>query len=305
MRRGLASVGLGLVIALAVPRAGADLYRWVDASGRLHVTDDLAQVPPAIRAEVEAATERARPPAAQPPAAPAPEAAPAPATPPPPVARAPAAAQPKRPSVATARRHVIDVERGGLEISVEAVIDGRVRAPFKVDTGATINTVPRQVVEELGIALDESTPLIAVAGISGQVQLVPIVVLGEVRLGDAAVEEVEAAVLDTLEYGLLGMPYFNHFRVEMDPSKGRLALEELPEGAIEGLHGGYPEEYWRGRFRMIREQLAQIGAARERLPEHFGEFHGRIDAAERYWRDQELDLDERASRAGVPRTWRE
>ncbi len=308
MRRELVGLGLGLVVALAAaPPAGAELYRWVDATGRLHVTDDLAQVPPEIRAQVEAA---AAPDPEAPPAAPAsvdppalPEAPPAK-----PSTRLPAAAATRpgpRAVAPAARRHGIAVERGGLEISVEAVIDGRVRAPFKVDTGATINTVPRRVVEELGIPIDETTPLIAIAGISGQPQLVPIVVLGEVRLGDAAVQEVEAAVLDTLAYGLLGMPFFNHFRVEMDPSAGRLTLEELPAGSIEGLHGGYPEEYWRGRFRMIREQLAQIGSARERLPDHFGEFHERIDSAERYWHDQELDLEERASRASVPREWRE
>jgi predicted aspartyl protease len=200
---------------------------------------------------------------------------------------------------------VIEVERGGLELAVTALLDGRVRANFKVDTGATINTIPRRVIDELGVAIDESTPLIAVTGISGKPQLVPVVVIGEVRLGDAAVENVEAAVLDTLDYGLLGMPFFNHFRVEVDPSAGRLTLEELEPGSIEGQHGGYPEDYWRGRFAMIRAQLEQIDAARERLPEHFGEFHERLDAAERYWQEQELDLEERASRAGVPRAWRE
>jgi predicted aspartyl protease len=270
------------------------------------VTDDLAQVPPEIRAEVEAGVSRPSPA----PAAPAASDATAPAAPPAapaPQAEAPRPAAAPAPAKATraARRHVIEVERGGLELAVTALLDGRVRANFKVDTGATINTIPRRVIDELGVAIDESTPLIAVTGISGKPQLVPVVVIGEVRLGDAAVENVEAAVLDTLDYGLLGMPFFNHFRVEVDPSAGRLTLEELEPGSIEGQHGGYPEDYWRGRFAMIRAQLEQIDAARERLPEHFGEFHERLDAAERYWQEQELDLEERASRAGVPRAWRE
>jgi hypothetical protein len=339
MRRRLASlgVGLGLVGALAAGApARAQLYRWVDASDRLHVTDDLGQVPPEIRSEVEAGTKRSAPAeAAAPPAAPAPaplgaptsRGAPGPGGPgapaPAPRTAAPAQAnpapilravtpadlakdpEPVAPAPPRPRRHSISVERGGLEIAVTALLEGQVRAPFKVDTGATINTIPRAVVEELGIQIDEGTPLIAVSGISGQAQLVPVVVLREVRLGDAAVEHVEAAVLDTLEYGLLGMPFFNHFRVEMDPSAGRLVLEELPAGAIEGLYGGYPEDYWRGRFRMVRAQLDQIAAARDRLPEHFGEFHDRLDTAEGYWEQQELELEDRASRAGVPRAWRE
>lgn len=306
MRWGRVGVGLGLVVALASAAPASELYRWVDASGRLHVTDDLAQVPPEIRAEVEAGVSRPSPA----PAAPAASDATAPAAPPAapaPQAEAPRPAAAPAPAKATraARRHVIEVERGGLELAVTALLDGRVRANFKVDTGATINTIPRRVIDELGVAIDESTPLIAVTGISGKPQLVPVVVIGEVRLGDAAVENVEAAVLDTLDYGLLGMPFFNHFRVEVDPSAGRLTLEELEPGSIEGQHGGYPEDYWRGRFAMIRAQLEQIDAARERLPEHFGEFHERLDAAERYWQEQELDLEERASRAGVPRAWRE
>jgi hypothetical protein len=283
----------------AAPAARADLFRWVDARGQLHVTDDLSQVPPAQRAEAERQSNiekleelrqgrHAAPDEPVPPAAlvPTPSFAPAPAR-------------------ATPKRHEIAVAPAGLELGVTALLEGRLHAPFKVDTGATINTIPRAVVDELGITIDENTPRIAIAGIDAVPRLVPIVTISEVRLGDAAVEQVEAAVLDSLDYGLLGMPFFNHFKTQVDPSAGRLVLEEIDLAAVDGVHGGYTESYWRGRFRMIREQQERIARIRAALPGHFGEFHAQLDVAERYWQSQELDLEERASRADVPRAWRE
>lgn len=277
---------------LAAPPVQAQLYRWVDEQGRLHVTDDLSRVPPSIRDRVasDSADDRRAP------AAPAPTPAARPAKP---------ASEPPGEPAEEPRRHVIPVQRAGLEFAVEARLNGRYRAHFKVDTGATINTVPRHVVDELGIQIDTSTPVTVVAGISGEPMLVPVVTLDEVRLGDASVERVEAVVLDTLRYGLLGMPFFNHFRVHTDPAAGRLELEEIDLSAIDGVYGGYGEEYWRSRFRMVRAQLAQVAAYRARLPEEFGELHERLDSAERYWREQYESLELRASRDGVPRAWRE
>lgn len=48
----LLSVGLALALA---PAAGAEIYRWKDASGREHFTTDLSAVPPADRARAQAA----------------------------------------------------------------------------------------------------------------------------------------------------------------------------------------------------------------------------------------------------------
>lgn len=300
MRRQLLGAALLGAALLLSPVASAEFYRWVDAAGRLHVTDDLSQVPDSIRARVEAAA--AERPAESPGSLPNWNQIPKPggaasANAPPEAADAREPSEPKR--------YVIPVRRAGLELAVTALLDGRVNAVFKVDTGASINTVPRSVVDELGIQIDEGTPVTVVVGIGGKPMLVPVVELREVRLGDAVVERVEAAVLETMSYGLLGMPFFNHFRVETDPARGRLTLEEVDLGSVEGVYGGYPEEYWRARFRMLRAQLEKIDAYRARLPGEFGELHARLDSAERYWRDQYETLELRASRDGVPRTWRE
>lgn len=302
MRGALPGLCLGLV-ALCLPlRGAAELYRWVDAEGRLHVTDDLSHVPPEVRRTFGAGAAEEGEEAGAPSGAGWNEIRP---VGPPPAARAAPAGAAASTAGESARRHTIPVGRAGLEIDVLATLNGHTQSPFKVDTGATLNTIPRRLVEELGIPTGSSSPTTLVRGISGQPILVPLVTLDEVRIGDAAVRHVEMAVLDTLEYGLLGMPFFNHFRVRLDPGAGTLTLEELDLNAVEGVYGGYGEDYWRSRFRMIRAQLEAIHRRRDRVPSEYTGIHERLRRAESHWREQYEQLELRASRAGVPRAWRE
>ena len=45
---------LTLAIAVAAGPAGAEIYRWTDADGRVHFTQDLSQVPARHRKDAEA-----------------------------------------------------------------------------------------------------------------------------------------------------------------------------------------------------------------------------------------------------------
>jgi hypothetical protein len=274
------------VLLFSAPAAAQELYQWVDEEGQAHWTDDLTRVPPRYREE---AVERDLPGAAiqtyQPPAKLVPD---GPET-----------------GVDQPRQHRIRFERAGLEILVPVTLNGRVRAPFKVDTGAMMNTIPRSVVEQLGIPIDDKGRKIVISGIGGQPMLVPVVRLRTATLGEATVENVDVAVLDTMTVGLLGMPFFRHFRVDLDPAQGLMTLEEVDLTQVEGIYGGYPESYWRTSFQMVRAQLEVIEQHRGSISRTFGEMHERLDEAEQYW-DGEYDrLELEASRAGVPRAWRE
>ena len=270
----------------STPAAAQELYQWIDEEGQVHWTDDPTRVPPRYREEV---VERDLPDASIQ------------------TYQAPAKLVPDGPEAATdtPRQHRIRFERAGLEILVPVTLNGRVRAPFKVDTGAMINTIPRSVVEQLGIPIEEKGRKIVITGISGDPMLVPVVRFRTATLGEATVENVDAAVLDTMEVGLLGMPFFRHFRVELDPAEGLMTLEEIDLTQVKGLYGGYPEGYWRTSFRMVRAQLEVIEQHRSRIPETFDEVHGRLDEAEQYWNGEYDRIDLEASRAGVPRAWRE
>jgi hypothetical protein len=271
---------------LAAPTEAGELYRWMDERGRAHFTDDLTRVPSRYRDRAMQSAfpdSRVTMPAA--PAAPAP------------------AAEPPIPEPAT--RHVIQVEKAGLEVTVAATLNGRLTVPFTVDTGAMINTLPRPVAEELGLLSEDEGRRVVVVGVSGEPMVVPIVRLRQVDVGGAIVEDLDAAVLETLHVGLLGMPFFRHFRVSLDPVAGSMELEKVDLSKIEGLYGGYPESYWRGSFRTVAHQLDAIEKYRRQIPPVFEHLHEKLDSAERYWRSEGERLDVEASRAGVPRAWRE
>src|SRR5262245_11761436 len=140
--------------------ARADLYRWVDAQGRVHVTDDASQIPRGANVTVDPTRKTA----------PVPAAAgddPGPAAPP----RKSRAAyptddhqsvlalEPVQPKPETIT-HILRFQRAGQEISLDATLSDRVHCDFKVDTGASINTIPAWAVKELGLDIDADTPTI-------------------------------------------------------------------------------------------------------------------------------------------------
>jgi predicted aspartyl protease len=144
----------------------------------VHVSDDRAEVPAGATVTVQ--PTRVRPKTAAP-ASPASPASPAPAA-----SRPVLAVQPTEKSgVGTV--HVLRFPRASHEISLNVTLDERARCEFKVDTGASLNTVPAWVVRELGIEIGSDTPRISLVGISGKPALVPVIVMPSVHVGDAVV----------------------------------------------------------------------------------------------------------------------
>ena len=281
---------LALLIAGPAASWGQELYRWTDAEGQVHWVDDPTRIPAPYRRN------------AVPGGFPEPEIAPAPV----PAAPSPTSVAPVPPSPEAApRRYSIPIEKAGLEIYVPATLNGRTTVPLKVDTGAMVNTIPRSIAEDLDLPLGPTARTIGVVGVSGERMVVPVVRLRSVEVGGAVVENVDAAVLDTMAVGLLGMPFFRHFRVEVDPSRGRLNLEEIDLDSVPGLYGGYPEGYWRRSFRTVQAELDQIDEIRARLPGEYSDLHRRLDDSEAKVRAEYERLELEASRAGVPTAWRE
>ncbi len=295
MRRWAILVAVCSVLCLLAASASGEIYQWVDVDGRVHMTDDLSQVPASQRLSAKrevngSAASRGWNNVAIPPSSSAP----------------PASARPRWEPVADpGRKHVLGVQRAGSEIRLIATLNGSLAWPYVADTGATLNTIPRSAVDRLGLTIDENTPTTVVSGIGGVGLQVPVVTLRSVRIGTAAVENVEMAVLDTMTTGLLGMPFFNNFRVELDPSRGRLVLDEIDINSIEGIYGGLGQIAWRGKFRQVRGQLALVRAKLERMPEENVAQVADLEERETYWDEQLTRLELKATRAGVPRAWRE
>jgi len=291
--------------------ARADLYRWVDPQGGVHVTEDKSEIPRGAVVTVEPSRKTPASGDAEP-------GSPAPAAPARGAARAasvshqavlavapvPAEAEPRPESIV----HILRYQRAGQEISLDASLADRVRCDFKVDTGASINTIPLWAVKELGLDIDKDTPTISVVGISGKPARVPLVMVPSVRIGSVYVENVEMAVLDTMGTGLLGMPFFNHFQVHIDPAEGELRLTEIDLDKVDGIYGGMGEDAWRQRFAQLHHRLALIRKAREKVPDESATvaelYLQRLDEEEAKVQSQLEALEDRAQAAGVPASWR-
>lgn len=291
--------------------ARADLYRWVDRQGGVHVTEDKAEIPRGAVVTVEPSAKSAAAAPQSTGSAPAAPARGAPRDPSPShqtvmaVAPAPEMAEPV---VTESTIHILRYQRAGQEISLDAALADRVHCDFKVDTGASINTIPLWAVKDLGLEIDKDTPTISVVGISGKPARVPLVMIPSVRIGTVYVENVEMAVLDTMGTGLLGMPFFNHFQVHIDPAEGELRLTEIDLDKVDGIYGGMGEDAWRQRFAQLHHRLALIKKAREKVPDESATvaelYLQRLDEEEAKVQSQLDALEDRAQAAGVPASWR-
>jgi hypothetical protein len=284
---------LALAGGLVCGPAWAEVYTWTDGEGRVHMTDDLSTIPKGHRdAAVRGAREEVAPPKGWNPLD--------------------TSGAWKRSAPATARRrpgasprvHVLSVERAGSSMRVLADLDGS-HVPFIVDTGAMGCTIPAWAVAEMGIEIDKDTPRMLVQGISGQPMLVPVIRVGTVDVGGASVDDVEMAVLATQQVGLLGMTFFNHFRVSTDPARGTLTLEEIDLDTVDGVYGGMGERAWRNKFAYVQSMLDTVQIHQSHAPSGFSDYERELEEAEAYWEHQLDELETRASRAGVPRAWRE
>jgi clan AA aspartic protease (TIGR02281 family) len=270
-----------LAVALSIPAHG-EIYRYTDETGQIHFTQSLDQVPPRFRekAHGSAVTERVAP-------------------------QPPAAANPRSQPPATAafggegRTLRIPFERYGNLMKVEARLNGRVNAPFLVDTGASGVSLPAKIAERLGIVVTPSTRRIFVQTANGVTQ-VPLVRIRSVELGGARVENLEATVNSSLSIGLLGGSFFNNFVYGVDAAAGVITLSRN-----HAIRGGLAKDEWLARFRELREPLQRLEryllereisrkGRRAELEQNLADLHARME-----------DLEIQADRVQVPANWRE
>lgn len=289
LRTALPLLGVLALFVAGARAADAEIYRWTDAQGRLHFSQDIRQVPPDQR-------ERAKQEARQRPehdplqvygrggSSDAGDDAPA--------ARSSSALRTRR---GTMR---IPFERHGTLMRVEVLLNGRVRAPFFIDTGASGVSIPWSVAQQLGLKVTDDTPRIEVRTANGIVSE-PVVQLKTVQLGPARVENLRAAISGSMEIGLLGGAFFNNYVYQVDAAAGVITLKPNVH-----VRGGMNQNQWRERFDTIREPLMRLEAYLER-----GGFtdQGRVRELEAHREQLRAALEElegEANKAGVPRGWR-
>jgi clan AA aspartic protease (TIGR02281 family) len=275
-----------LTVVIALSPGYGEMYRWVDEKGTVHFADDLSNVPERFRSDAE--TRKTPKEAGSP-------------------ERSPDKAPPVMTSTAQAEDMVIPLYRRHELWLTEVLLNGRVKRHFILDSGASFTLINWQTANELGFVVDEYTPYIPVATVSGQI-MTPLVTLKSVQVGGADAENVEALIynMPSESAGLLGNSFLNRFKVTIDTNNERLVLSGLQGPSSPDRPGGLGRDYWVGQFRYYSRIMSELKNMKAKMEARGGQSElNRVNNAIRYFENQLGELERKASNAGVPRNWRE
>ncbi len=293
----LAHLQLALVSLLAALVSGlaeAEIYEWTDEQGRVHFAQNLSQVPVRYRAHAEwraqlkAVTEKDRV-----------QRIPTHAGP------APASPSPSRGDTSRAGKvYRVRVQRAGTGMLVGVRLNNSVTAPFLIDTGASDVLIPKHFADKLGFTEGRKTRTKRYATANGVITR-PVMMLRSVSLGGARVENVPASVTPDMQFGLLGLSFFNHFTYKIDAAQGIVTLVPNSLAATGAIRGGRSEAQWRAEYRNLTVRIATLEAEVDRTPSSRSRERRRL-AESRHDLERQLELlDGEADQARVPMAWRD
>jgi hypothetical protein len=218
---------------------GGDLYKWADEEGVVHMTDNLSQVPPQYRNQVDKKTVQA--------------------TTQPDMKAEPqrnsnnAGANPKRFEVpyrafeGTSRRIIIPV-----------TFNESVSAHLLLDTGSPGLMISPELARRLSLLDEQGGGLYVLAGgIGGSVPAV-LAVVDSVQVGDGRAEFLPATItqIPSSEFeGLVGMDFMANYRIGIDTKNSVLVFFELPSQP--DRPGGHDEAWWRSNFQSFAKIRAE------------------------------------------------
>lgn len=128
-------------------------------------------------------------------------------------------------------KDIVMFKSEGNHIIIDAFIEEGVSARLIVDTGASIVLISNNVARKLGLRYEDiKTQIEVITADNRSVKAKP-VILKSIKVGDAEVKNVEAAILDSDFLigvdGLLGMSFLSHFIINIDVSANKLILERI------------------------------------------------------------------------------
>jgi clan AA aspartic protease (TIGR02281 family) len=281
---------LALWLVFAPFAAGAEIYQWTDEQGRIHYTQDLSQVPPRQRGQAElrarAPRDAGRLQTYSQPAAPD------------------AGAGGLRGAGAAGRTIRVPVARAGTGMVVNVLLDGSITAPFLVDTGATDVLITAAVARQLGIQTGPETRKKTYQTANGVVTHAA-VMLRSVDLAGAVVENVPASISPSMQIGLLGLSFFNHFTYNVDAAAGVLTLTPNDLAESGEIRGGRSEAQWRAEYRDLRSRLERIEQEVDSKSTSKARVQEQLEAQRGALLGDLAQLDGEADFARVPMSWRE
>ena len=274
------------MVVIAVSLSYGEMYKWMDEKGTVHFADDLSNVPEKYRSDAEMRKV--------------------------PKEMSPSGVK-EEPALPVMMK---TTPSDGVEVNLyrkhelwltEVLLNGKVKRHFILDSGASFTLINRQTASELGITIDEYTPFIPVATVSGVI-LTPLVTLKSVQVGKAELENVEALIytMPSESEGLLGNSFLNKFRIILDTTNGKMTLFGMQGQPSLDRPGGFGRDYWMGQFGFYNRTLGDLKNLKTKNEAKGGQTElNRVNNAIRYFENQLGELERKASSAGVPRNWRE
>ena len=122
---------------------------------------------------------------------------------------------------------VIKFIPGSKHIPVQAILNGKIKQNFLVDTGASFVTIPTSTVRALGIRINKNAPKMKVST-AGGVKTAREIILKSISLDSCSVNNIKVLVLDIPgqpNLGLMGLNFLHYFHMEIDNKKGILLLK--------------------------------------------------------------------------------
>jgi aspartyl protease family protein len=173
------------------------MYRWTDAAGIVHFTNNINEIPEQFRSGASLIRRAERP--TLPTAPPAPDKA------------------------------SIQFQRRGDLMVVKGLLNGSVPVNFVVDTGASYTTISQATATALKLDLGANPTMLSFNTANGVIQA-PLATVRSMEVGGMELKEVTVAVHDvfpdTEVAGLLGLNFLSNFRLDIDSQSGLLNLQK-------------------------------------------------------------------------------
>jgi clan AA aspartic protease (TIGR02281 family) len=193
------SVGALLAGCVSITPAAlcGEMYRWIDAQGRVHLTD----TPPQSKSPLQEFKAYQPNVSGQ-------------------------AAEPSSALLSEPGRVQMTRTKPGGTVVIEAVLNRRLTVPLLLDTGADFTVLTKQVARDIRLSGLDHLPTQEFKTAGGAVRL-PIATLQSLRVGTAEARDVEVAIDigGHMPMGLLGMTFLRHFRVTVDHQRGQVTFE--------------------------------------------------------------------------------
>ncbi len=266
----------------------AEIYKWVDENGEIHMATSLADVPKKYRDQITRIKTDPAPPVR------------------PLVEEAKPEAQ-TRPKPALRRFEVPYRDQGSTRrVIIPVKFNDTVVAPMALDTGSPGMVISLRLAVKLGIfSRDSGTLLTQVGGIGGG-QLAILTIVDSVAVKGARdtfiPTNVMPGIFDDFE-GLIGMDFLTNYTIGIDTRKKVVVFQENEPQP--GTRGGHDEGWWRKTFedfRAVRDGWKDYAKSNPQRPGSEAEalVNFQVREAERLL----LRLDLYASDNAVPRHWR-